>query len=302
MTTVLVTGAGGFLGRYLCHFLPKESHLVGAALEDVEPVSGVEWKIVEEGGGLAHLVREMCPELVVHAAFVNRKPPDLNPKQYLDGILAVNLPLFETLADINGKVLLISSSAVYGKSEGNGQIDETFPFRPISLYGLAKVFQETAAQYYGSRGLRISVARLFNLSGPGQREGMVLPDWVSQAWAVAKGKDLELQIKHRKGSRDFVDVRDAARAITLMARDFKSGEVFNVASGESVSLEEISEELRRLCPVPLNILEMEPNPSDRDVFAQRGSFKKIQSTYGWHPTIDWRRSLKDLWEWYGRQR
>ena len=299
MSSLLVTGAGGFLGRYLCSHLAKDYHVVGAALKDDEPVSGVEWKIVEKGDGLARLVRDICPELVVHAAFVNRKPPDLNKQQYLDGILAVNLPLFETLAGINGKLVLISSSAVYGKAEGRGLIDETCPLRPISLYGLGKVFQETVAQYCGRMGLRISITRLFNLCGPGQKEGMVLPDWVGKAWAVAKGKVLELQVKHRMGSRDFVDVRDAAKAIILIAGDFRSGEVFNVASGEAVSLLEISEELTRLCPVPLNIKEAEPNPSESDVLIQRGSFEKIQSTYGWKPTIHWRQSLKDLWDWYG---
>jgi GDP-4-dehydro-6-deoxy-D-mannose reductase len=301
MDTVVVTGAGGFLGRYLCPLLASEYDVVGAVLSNVQPVPGVEWTTVERGDGLASLVREIRPDVVIHAAFINRRPPHWTDREYLDKMFNVNLPLFKALAELNGKLLLISSSAVYGKAEGEALIDEAASLQPMSIYGLGKLFQEALANYYSSLGLRVSTARLFNLCGPGQKLGMVFPDWTTQARAIAEGKTPEMHVRHMKGSRDFVDVRDAARAITLMAREFKSGEVFNVASGEVVSLVEISEELKRLCPLPLNIVETEPNPSDRDVFAQRGSFHKIQTTYSWHPEIDWRQSLKDLWDWYGRQ-
>jgi GDP-4-dehydro-6-deoxy-D-mannose reductase len=300
MDTVLVTGAGGFLGRFLCPLLAKEHGVVGADLPNVESVSGVEWKTVGWEKGLASLAREVCPDVVIHAAFINRKPPDLTDRQYLDKILAVNIPLFETLAGINGKLLLISSSAVYGKAEGMELVDEMCPLRPISPYGLAKVFQEATAQYYSTLGLKVCIARPFNLIGAGQKLGMILPDWVKQVRAIVEGKSPELKIRHRKTSRDFVDVRDAARAIALMVRDFQSGEVFNIASGEAVSLVMISEELETLCSTPLKIVETEPNLSESDALAQRGSFEKIESVYGWHPMIDWRWSLKDLWDSWGR--
>ena len=296
---VLVTGAGGFLCRHLCPLLTKEFRVIGADLPDVEPVPGVRWKTVGEDDGIARLVCDVRPDILIHAAFINRKPPDLTDRQYLDKILGVNLPLFEALAGNNGKLLLVSSSAVYGNAEGKVAIDETCPLRPISLYGLAKVFQEMAAQYYSVMGLEVCIARPFNFSGPGQKQGMLLPDWVSRAWDIANGKASELRIRHRDTSRDFVDVRDAAMAIALMAGDFRSGEVFNVASGQAVSLVKISEELERLCPVPLNIVETEPNPLKTDVPTQRGSFDKIESVYGWRPMIDWQRSLKDLWDSYG---
>jgi GDP-4-dehydro-6-deoxy-D-mannose reductase len=299
MDTVLVTGAGGFLGRYLCSLLEKEYRVVGADLSHVEPVFGVEWKKVEADDALSRLVREIRPDMVIHAAFINKKPPDWTHKEYLGKILAVNLPLFETVAKIQGKLLLISSSAVYGKADGKELIDETCPLQPVSVYGLAKVFQEAAAQYYSALGLRVSIARPFNLCGPGQRRGLVLPDWTIQARAIAEGKATEMHVRHTKGSRDFVDVRDVSRAIGLMVRDFKPNEVLNVASGEAVSLKSIFEELKKLCQKPLKIVETGPDPSEADVEIQCGTFDKIRSRYGWYPTVDWRQSLKDLWDWYG---
>jgi GDP-4-dehydro-6-deoxy-D-mannose reductase len=298
MDTILITGAGGFLGQYLCCLLAKEYYVVGADLPEVKPVYDVEWKTVSEDGGLARLVPEIGPDMVIHAAFVNHKPQCYIDRQYLDKVIAVNLPMFEAMARINGKLLLISSSSVYGNSQTGKPIDETYPLRPISLYGLAKVLQETMAWYYSVFGLKVCIARLFNLSGPNQKCGMLLPDWVSQVCAIANGKTTELKIKHRKASRDFVDVRDASIAIALMARDFKSGEVFNVSSGKAVSLVDVGKELEKLCPVPLKIVETESKPSETDALIQHGSFDKIESTFGWRPVIDWRQSLKDLWNSY----
>lgn len=300
MDSVLVTGAGGFLGRHLCSLLVKDYHVIGADLPVVDCISGIDWRTVNRDDDLGRLVRTTRPNVVVHLAFINRKPANVTERQYFDKIFAVDLPLFESLAEVKGNLLLVSSSAVYGNAEGRELIDETCPLKPISLYGLAKVFQEMSVQYYAVIGLKVCIARLFNLSGPGQKQGMLLSDWVAQSRDVAEGKTSGLKIRHRKTSRDFVDVRDASVAITLIVQNFKSGEVFNVASGKAVSLVEIIEELKKLCPVPLKITETEANPSETDVLIQRGSFDKIASVYGWRPSINWRQSLKDLWDFHGQ--
>ena len=172
----LVTGAGGFLGRHLCPLLTEGYQVLGADLAGVEPPRGVRWETVEEDRGLADLVREIRPGVVVHAAFVNRKPPEWTDLRYLEETLTENVALFETLTEVKGKLLLVSSSAVYGNGQGRERIDETCPRRPISLYGLAKTIQEAAAQFHGALGLEVEIARLFNLSGPGQKPGMLLPD------------------------------------------------------------------------------------------------------------------------------
>lgn len=298
MYTALVTGAGGFLGRHLCSILAKEYNVIGAELPDVKPDPGLEWVNVTSDDGLAHLYSEISPEIVIHTAFINFKPPNFTDRGYLNKILAVNLPLFETISRIKGKLLLISSSAVYGKAEGRRLIDEKCPLRPVSLYGIAKMFQETLAQYYSNLGLNLSIVRLFNLIGPDQKRGMLVPDWVSRAQAVADGRASRFKVRHRMTSRDFVDVRDAAIAIALIVKNFKSREVLNVASGQAVSLLEISKELEKLSPVPLNIVEAEFNLSESDVLTQCGSFEKIKSMYGWRPQKNWQQSLKDVWESY----
>jgi nucleoside-diphosphate-sugar epimerase len=296
MRSVLITGAGGFLGRYLCLALSNENEVIGVDLEDVQPVPGIVWKQISTGDYLSTLVKQISPDLVVHAAFINRKPAKWSIKRYIDATLDVNLPLFETMADATRRLILISSSAVYGKADGYNVIDEMTPLRPISSYGLAKLFQEEAAQYFSNFGLEVSIVRLFNLSGPGQQKGMLFPDLVYQACATLSAGIAQLRMKHRKTSRDWVDVRDAARAIALIASDFRPTEVFNVASGKIVSLEQLTQEIEKLCrPVKLEIIETDAKLANTDALTQCGSYGKIAAAYGWQPEISWKNSLGDLW-------
>jgi nucleoside-diphosphate-sugar epimerase len=294
--TVLVTGAGGFLGQHLCPLLADNWDVLGVDLPGVESIPTVRWSEVDSPGELAQLVRLNHPTLVIHLAFMNRKTPGSTDGQYLEDILSVNLPFFEAMAKTRSRLLLISSSAVYGNTGRKAVIDETYPLQPVSLYGLAKAYQELAAQYFSGYGLEVCTVRLFNLCGPGQKRGMLLPDWIAQARAVVRGEAAEFKIKHRRTSRDFVDVRDAAKAVALIALEFKPGEIFNVASGQAVSLMSVSEELQKLCPSPLKIVETEIHSDEEDVLIQCGSFDKINTAYGWHPSINWRQSLKDMWD------
>lgn len=295
---LIVTGAAGFLGRRLCEILAPTYHVVGADIVEPVDTAAAEWLTVSDGAGLARLVADARPSFIVHAAFINRKPQDWAQHEYLGRMLAVDEPLFQASLETSAKLLLVSSSAVYGGAGGNPVIDETTPPRPISLYGLAKTMQEELAAYHAALGLPVCVARLFNLIGPGQGEGMLLADWISQAWAVVQSRATHVQVLHRRSSRDFVDVRDAAQAVALLIEHFPANDIFNVASGEVVSLAELSDEIARICPVPLEFLERENTLRANDVLVQRGSYAKIAARVGWQPRTPWRESVRAAWDAY----
>lgn len=298
METVLVTGAGGFLGRHLCPLLLKIFRVVAVDLPGVKPISGMEWVTIEQKNDLSKVLLKFRPDIVIHAAFINQKPVDVSDYEYINDFLLVNLPLLEVMANTKAKLLLISSSAVYGHANGLKIIHEACPLSPVNIYGFIKAIQEMAAQYFTYKGLKLCILRLFNLCGPGQKRGMLLPDWVWQAVEVTQKKRDVIRVKHRKTSRDFVDVRDASRAIALVAAKFPIGEVINVASGKAVSLMDISKELERICPITLKFLEEEPDLQIDDLLVQRGSYNKLKIKYGWKPEISWQKSLRDLWNSY----
>lgn len=296
MTVCLISGAGGFLGRHLCAALTGRFELVGVDQPGVPIVPGFEWRVTAKPTYLAKLVKEIKPDLVIHTAFVNRKPPEQTDEQYLLGRQAVDLPLLAVLTELNSRILLISSSAIYGPAGGSAPITEQTPCRPISLYGLAKLFQEHAARYYAQNGLGLSIVRLFNLVGPGQPLGLLWADWISRVRAMAAGQAEELTIRHSQTSRDFVDVRDAARFIGLAATDFRVGKTFNVASGQAVSLSEILSELRTISGIDFRVRETAVFDPRSEVLTQAASIDLAQSEYDWRPEILWHRSLRDQWQ------
>jgi GDP-4-dehydro-6-deoxy-D-mannose reductase len=212
---------------------------------------------------------------------------------------ATNFRLFERCARLKVPVILISSSAVYGSGGPDGGLDEETPRRPVSLYGLAKAVQEMLAERLAvSRGLELCIVRLFNLVGPGKAAGTVVPDWVAQVTAIMDGAEPVLRVKNRATSRDFVDVRDAARAVELVARRFVPDEVFNVASGQTVSLREVSDYLESLCPVPYRTVEADARCGSGDILYQFGDATRIAKAHGWAPTIGWKQSVREYWDHY----
>ncbi len=293
---VLITGAAGFLGRHLCVRLAGRHRVAGAdVVAFSDPAGRFMVSRVGPGDGLARLAAKVQPAITVHTAFINRKDTRWSDDEYLERVASVDLPLFEVLTGIGSRLLLIGSSAVYGEAADYDPIDERCPLAPVSLYGRAKVAQENQARHAADLGLKVCIVRLFNLIGPGQGAGMLLPDWVRQAVRIKKGETGQMAIRHRRTSRDFVDVRDAADAIAALVEDFQNGEVFNVASGRLVGLRDIGEELQRLCPGQLEFVESEPDVAAGDARAQRGAFGKLRETTGWSPRRDWVESVRDVW-------
>jgi len=301
MASLLVTGAAGFLGAHLSAELGSHGHDV-VGVDFGQSSGATRWIQLTQPTDLGVVVQQALREseisTVVHCAFVNRKPASETDEAYLSGAVARDLPLFRACAEAGVQVLLVSSSAVYGALAQRPIVEED-PMQPVTLYGVAKATQEFEASFFSaSIGLRVATARLFNLSGPGQREGMLIPDWVSRVSAIEAGADPRLVVRNRATTRDFVDVRDAARAIRLMTEGFVPGELANVASGIAVSLTELSDALQALSTVPYEVIETDPVPSGTDPVMHCGSYSRLERRYGWRPTISWRTSLADVWQQY----
>jgi nucleoside-diphosphate-sugar epimerase len=244
------------------------------------------------------------PDLVVDLAFVNRKPADQSEDRYLANAEAVHSQLFDLCARQGIPVLLTSSSAVYGEGSPGESLREHHPRQPISLYGRAKAQQEVLAERaQRETGLKLCIARLFNLLGPGNGMGTVAHDWVSQLAANVPDESCVLTVNNRQTSRDFVDPRDAAVALSLLASRLIEDhgtpyEVFNVASGHSLSLRRLERLLKSLCPVPYRLIETQPILPSFDARVQCGDSSAIRQATGWEPLIDWERSVRDIWKQY----
>ncbi len=290
----MVTGAGGLLGTELCLQLAPHARVIGVDLPGVKRIADVEWIEVTDGPTLTHAVLDAKPDTVIHGAFRNRKPPDWTEARYVAEAVSNSVALFDAVVAKQSDLLLVSSSAVYGNAGSRNVIDESAPRLPVSAYGRAKAEVEDTAFRYASNGMKLCIVRLFNLIGPREQPGMMLSDWVRQAVALQNGEGDAIYVRHRRTARDFVDVRDAARALVLLATRFVPGAVLNVASGNAISLMDISEELERIAGEKLSFIET-GEVDGTDVQSQRGSSRKIEAAVGWQPAIPWQKSLAELW-------
>ena len=137
------------------------------------------------------------------------------------------------------KILVIGSASEYGKFYDTA-ITENFPLHPTSLYGLDKICLYNASMYYYERGLPIVHVRQFNTTGPLQRETFVLPSFCKQAAEIEKGiREPKMFVGDLNQERDFIDIRDTCRAYSLLFEEGLAGQVYNVSSGNCISINEL---------------------------------------------------------------
>jgi GDP-4-dehydro-6-deoxy-D-mannose reductase len=209
--------------------------------------------------------------------------------------------LFESicLSGLRPRVVVLSSSAVYGPSAGEKPIDETASTRPDSHYALSKLAQEwIAAHFRDEFGLPVLICRPFNLSGPGLPVALALSSFARQiACAEASGRDA-LRVGRLDRRRDFVDVRDAVVAYLAVAETGEPGAVYNVCTGISRSMAACLDIMLRHARTEI-LVEQDPGRSQLgDVDNQIGDPGRLKRATGWEPVIPLEQSLLDMLEYW----
>lgn len=293
---VLVTGATGFIGRWLVEELRAAGHeLVGRPDERVE---------ITDAAAVAGLVEDARPEGVVHLAAVSFGP---DASRDPDAAMLVNARgtrlLLDALAglDPTPAAVVVSSSDVYGAPDpADLPLTEDAPARPVSAYGRSKLEQERVAlAAAASGGLPVAVVRPFNHTGPGQRPEFVAPALARRVLAARdRGQD-EIVAGNVDVRRDLGDVRDLATALRLTLEglaggSIPSGTILNVATGRSVAIRDVVGMIAEIAGV-----EVEPriDPSlvrPGDPPEIRGDASRLTALTGWQPSIPLRQTLEDL--------
>jgi 3-dehydroquinate synthetase/nucleoside-diphosphate-sugar epimerase len=257
---------------------------------------------VRDRPALVRLLGEFAPTCVVHLAAALRDQP-------LDELLASNVGAAAGLLEAvvgagleTCRVVLGSTGGVYGAAPPSAlPLREELRGAPVDLYSLTKLAGEDATRILAERhGLRVLWARLFNLVGPGQEERHFFGRVASQLCAIRAGlRAAELEVGELDRTRDFVDVRDAAGALRLLATHGEPGLAYNVASGretgigDALSLLIQEAELDRL--VEVRSIERRAT----DVPRHWGDISRLRAL-GFTPSIDLRRSARDLLDYYSR--
>ena len=272
----LITGINGFTGQYVADELKHAGYDVygtGAVASDLPQYFQTDLLDII---GLAEVVKEVQPAVVVHLAaiaFVGHG----NANNFYQVNVIGTRNLLESLAlHVNGieAVLLASSANIYGNST-EGIIAENTPSNPASDYAVSKLAMEYMAKLWIDK-LPLFFVRPFNYTGVGQSEDFLLPKIVSHF----KRRAPLIELGNLDIWRDFSDVRVVAEVYRRLLEVKPLALSVNICSGKTHSLREV---LALAEKISGHKIDVRVNPAfvrDNEVKSLCGDVTRLHSLIG----------------------
>lgn len=302
---VLVTGGNGFVGQWLTHVMLAKGWTVFPGVIDWPPRAplltadernAVHWTMLDirSDEEVARALDASAPDYVVHLAGIAFAPEaNASPVRAFEINALGAVRLLTRLAAIAAKgvrVLIVGSAEEYGQQPATAYpIAETAPLRPLTPYAVAKAAQELVAQQaFRGSGLQAVCTRSFNHSGVGHGESYLLPTLVRRAIELPAGGGGQLRIGNAAVVRDYLHVLDVVDAYVLLLERGEAGEVYNVCSGQAVSVRDLAERVLERTGVVAEIVTEPSLQRAIDVPVLVGDNTKLRAATGWSPqrTVD----------------
>lgn len=310
----LITGVTGFAGRHLARRLVESGEMVagyalaaspgsGDGLDEVEVLPGD----IRDADRIAEVIEHVRPSRIYHLAALSHVGRSWNRRSdTLDVNLLGTAALLEAVARTQPgmRILLVSTGQVYGYvEESDMPLAEGRRAKPTSPYAASKLCAEVVALQAAAAGeVEIVVARPFNFAGPGQAPSFVCSDFARQVARAEAGLAApRIAVGNLQARRDFTDVRDMVRGFDLIARQARSGEVFNLCSGRGVSIESLLASLLGMSRVQIEVIPDPGRMRPVDVPIYIGDGTRARERLDWQPSIALESTLADTLEYWRRQ-
>lgn len=299
---ILVTGATGFIGPHLVGRLVTAAARVAClVLSEVEqralPV-GVTSHVADlrDAAAVQAVVQAVQPALVFHLAAVGVTEFGVDPITAIRVNVEGTLNLLTALEGTGyRRFLFAGTSHEYGGNPPPFREDQ--PFAPANVYAASKSAAWLFCQMYQrARGWPVVGVRPFGVYGPGQRPPAFLPALILSA---LRGHDFPMTGGEQV--RDLIYVEDVvegmARAATTPGVE---GQVFNLCSGEGVSLAELARRVVALMGHPIRV-SLGALPYRRgEIWHMVGDNARAQETLDWQPTVSLDEGLRRTIAWCDR--
>ncbi len=308
-STVLVTGAGGFIGSHLTEQLVRQGAKVRAMvrynsrgfrgwLDDSPHAKNIEFL----PGDIRdpHFVRESMRgvDVVFHLAALIAIPYSYSaPESYVSTNITGTLNVLQAGRELGTKrILHTSTSEVYGTAL-QVPIPETHPLQGQSPYSASKIGADKLAEsYHLSFGLPVVTVRPFNTFGPRQSMRAVIPTIITQLLA---GREVKLGALTPTRDMNFV-ANTAAGFIRAAEVPEAIGGTFNFGSGREISIGDLAAAIAKIVGVKLDLAteaeRMRPEKSE----VQRLLADNTLATQklGWTPETGLEEGLEKTVEWF----
>ena len=302
---ILVNGGAGFIGSHLVHTLIRNDADV-IVIDDFSNASEhflpkKEVKLIKmrlPNSNFRKILEEENPSAIFHLASTSYVPPSVEyPIEDLRNNAEVTLNILEAIRSTASNIPLIyfSSAAVYGNPK-KLPITEDDPADPISPYGVSKLAAERYVFVYTQiHHIKAASLRLFSVYGPYQKKQVIF-DLIDKLH-----KDPNKLFVYGDGSeiRDFVYVEDVVNAsLLVLEKGELKGEVYNVASGEPISIRNLAETIVKIIGLqPSIVFSGQVRPGDP--LRWEADITKIKET-GYKLFINIEEGLRKTISWYSQ--
>jgi dTDP-glucose 4,6-dehydratase len=314
--TVLVTGAGGFIGSHLAERL-VEAGATTRALVRYTSTGTLGWL---ERSPVRDSIEVFAGD-ICDAAVVERAVRDADVIFHLAALIGIpysyHAPASYVRTNIEGTLTVLeavrragvsrlvhtSTSEVYGTAV-TVPMPESHPLQAQSPYAASKTSADVLAMsYYRSFGLDVRIIRPFNTYGPRQSSRAVIPTIITQALAAPS-----IKLGHLSPTRDYTFVADTVDAFLRVGEAAGiGGETFNIGSGQEVTVRDLAARVQMLTGtnVPVVTDSARERPDASEVERLCADVRHARTRLGWAPrvtldeglrrTIDWISAHLDLY-------
>jgi len=314
--SVFITGISGFMGSHLSEKLVSMGAKVYGllrrhAVPNYPNITHMQGKVKLIEGNLVDLpsiisaLKESEASVLFHLAAQSYVPLSFQAPYdtYKTNIMGT-ANVLEALRHYEGieKMQFAGSSEEYGLAyENELPIKETNPLRPLSPYAASKVAGDYMC-YTHFKCYKIPVVRTraFNHTGPRRGLHFVTSIVARQVARGIKFKEKKLVMGNPEPRRDFSDVRDIMKGYMLAIEKGKSGEVYNLGSGKSMSIGELVKTAIKIGglegKMTVEIDKSRYRPAE--VMVLQCDNSKAKKELGWEPTIPFEKTMKDLIDYF----
>jgi len=305
--TVVVTGAAGFIGRWVVNELLEQGYTV-RGLDDLS--NGSRRNIakfdsndqfaltvgdVAEDGVVSDLFEEDTEACIHLAAEVDVQESLDDPESHFKTNVIGTKRVLEACRETETRLGLVGTCMVYDVGDSEVGIDETHPTKPASPYAGSKLAAENLAEsYYHGYDLPVTILRPFNTYGPFQKT-----DMAGGVVSIFTSRDLEGKPLKIFGdgtqTRDLVYATDTAQfVVDATFSEEAVGETINAGTGSDISINGLAD---LIASEGTEIKHIEHHHPQSEVQKLLGSYKKANELLGWEPEVTLEEGIDRLRQW-----
>jgi len=296
MKRVIVTGAGGFIGKHTIELLVARGYEVHAVCRNRVPESniGVFWHQIDlqNVSEIMDLIKSVRATHLLHLSWYTK------PGEYWTSIenynwVQTSLQLFRSFYEYGGsRVVAAGSCMEYDWGKGGYFTEESPPSYSAPYAACKNHLRGLLESYSNQTGLSSAWGRIFFLYGPNEKQGRLVSSVIN---SLLLGQDA--LCSHGNQIRDFLYVEDVANAFACLLDSDVLGTV-NISSGQPIRLKEIILEVARELDadrfVKLGAISVQSNESPIVV----GNNTRLLNEVGWRPQYDLQEGLQKTIQWW----